>query len=73
MGQEHDADRSLNQQIPAGAPVDIQVPHGDVTVTASGDDQMHVQAHLVVYAANDRSAQRNLDALAPQSTVNGEA
>ena len=32
---------------------------------------MHVQAHLVVYAANDRSAQRNLDALAPQIAVNG--
>jgi DUF4097 and DUF4098 domain-containing protein YvlB len=71
MGQEHEDDRSLNQQIPAHAPIDIQVPHGDVTVTASGDDQMHVQAHLVVYAANDRSAQRNLDALAPQIAVNG--
>jgi len=28
LGQEHDDDRSLNQQIPAGAAVDIQVPHG---------------------------------------------
>ena len=58
-------------QIPARAPVDIQVPHGDVTVTPSGDDQIHVQAHLVVYAANDRSARRNLDALAPQLVVDG--
>src|SRR5580704_10539400 len=71
LGQEHDDDRSLNQSIPAGAPVDIQVPHGDVTVTPSGDDQIHVQAHLVVYAANDRSARRNLEALAPQLVVNG--
>ena len=71
LGQEHDDDRSLNRQIPAGAPVDIQVPHGDVTVTPSGDDQIHVQAHLVVYAANDRAARRNLDALAPQLMVNG--
>jgi DUF4097 and DUF4098 domain-containing protein YvlB len=71
LGQEHNDDRSLNQQIPPHAPIDIQVPHGDVTVTSSGDDQLHVQAHLVVYAANDRSAQRNLDALAPQIVVNG--
>ncbi len=72
LGQEHDADRNLNQQIPAGASVDIQVPHGDVTVTPSGDDQIHVQAHQVVYAANDRYARRNLDALAPQLMVNGK-
>ena len=71
LGQEHDDDRSLNQSIPAGAPVDIQVPHGDVTVTPSGDDQVHVQAHLVVYAANDRFARRSLDALAPKLVVNG--
>jgi DUF4097 and DUF4098 domain-containing protein YvlB len=73
LGQEHDADRNLNQQIPAGAVVDVQVPHGDVTVTPSGDDQIHVQAHLVVYAANDRTAQRVQDALAPQLLVNGKS
>jgi DUF4097 and DUF4098 domain-containing protein YvlB len=71
LGQEHNDDRSLNRQIPARAPIDIQVPHGDVTVTPSGDDQIHVQAHLVVYAANDRAARRNLDALAPQLMVDG--
>jgi DUF4097 and DUF4098 domain-containing protein YvlB len=43
-----------------------------VTVTLSGDNQMHVQAHLVTYAANDRSARRSLDALAPQLEVNGQ-
>jgi DUF4097 and DUF4098 domain-containing protein YvlB len=72
LGQEHDADRNLNLEIPAGAPVDIQVPRGDVTVTPSGDNQIHVEAHLVVYASNDRDARRNLDALAPQLTVNGK-
>jgi len=71
LGQEHNDDRSLNQSIPAGSPVDIQVPRGDVTVSPSGDDQIHVQAHLVVYAANDRSARRNLEALAPHLVVNG--
>jgi len=73
LGQEHDGDRNLNRSIPAGAPVNIQVPHGDVTVTQSGDNQVHVQAHLVVYAANDRSARRSLDALAPQLSVSGDS
>jgi Putative adhesin/Domain of unknown function (DUF5668) len=72
FGQQHDADHNLNRPIPAGALVDIQVPHGDVTVTPSGDDQIHVQAHQVVYASNDRDARRNLDALAPRLTVNGK-
>ena len=40
--------------------------------TPSGDNQIHVEAHLVVYASNDRDARRNLDALAPQLTVNGK-
>jgi DUF4097 and DUF4098 domain-containing protein YvlB len=71
LGQEHNDDRSLNQSIPSGAPVEIQVPRGDVTVSPSGDDQIHVQAHLVVYAANDRSARRTLEALAPRLMVNG--
>jgi DUF4097 and DUF4098 domain-containing protein YvlB len=73
LGREHTDDRNLNQQLPAGALVDIQVPHGDVTVTPSGDDQIHVQGHQVVYAANDRDARRKLDALAPQLTVNGKS
>ena len=71
LGQEHDADRNLNQPLPPGALVDIQVPHGDVTVTPSGDDQIHVQAHQVVYAANDRNARRALEALEPKLVVNG--
>jgi DUF4097 and DUF4098 domain-containing protein YvlB len=73
MGQEHDDNRNLNEPIPPGAQVEIQVPHGDVSITASGDDQIHVQAHLVVYAANNRAARRNLDALAPRLTVNGNS
>jgi DUF4097 and DUF4098 domain-containing protein YvlB len=72
LGQEHDDDSSLNRQIPEGAAIDIQVPHGDVTVSPSGDDQIHVQAHLVVYSANDRDTHRRLEALAPQVTVNGQ-
>jgi DUF4097 and DUF4098 domain-containing protein YvlB len=71
LGQEHDTDSTLNESIPAGAQIEIQVPHGDVTVTTSGDSQVHVQAHQVVYAANDHEARRNLEALTPKLVVNG--
>ena len=43
-----------------------------MTVTPSGDDQVHVAAHLVVYAANERDVRRGLDALSPQLVVNGK-
>ncbi len=71
LGQEHEANQTLNERLPAGALIEIQVPHGDVTVTSSGDDQVHVQAHQVVYTSSDREAQRNLAALAPKLVVNG--
>jgi DUF4097 and DUF4098 domain-containing protein YvlB len=73
LGQQHDADRSLNRELPPGAALDIEVPHGDVTVTPSGDKQIHIQAHLVVYASNERDAQRSLDRLSPQLEVNGQS
>jgi DUF4097 and DUF4098 domain-containing protein YvlB len=72
LGQAHESDRNLNQSIPSGAAIDIQVPHGDVTVTPSGDEQIHVQAHLTVYASNERDAERGMNTLAPQLSVDGK-
>ncbi len=73
MGQQRNDDRSLNEVIPSGAAIDIQVPHGDITVTQSGDDQIHVQAHLVVYTGNEKNARRAFDALAPHLEVHGKS
>jgi DUF4097 and DUF4098 domain-containing protein YvlB len=72
LGQAHEADNNMNLAIPAGAAIDIQVPHGDVTLALSGDDQLHVQAHLTVYASNQKDAERSLKALGPQVTVDGK-
>ena len=71
-GRQHDSVHNLNQEIPSAAWVEIQAPHGDVTVTASADSQMHVQSHEVVYASNDDDAQSALAALQPQLTVSGK-
>ncbi|HEV2274153.1 MAG TPA: DUF4097 family beta strand repeat-containing protein, partial [Acidobacteriaceae bacterium] len=65
----HEFDHTLNQAIPSAAFMNIESPRGDVTVTPSGDDQVHVQSHEVVYAANDKDAQRSLDRLRPQLIV----
>ena len=48
---EHDSDQpALNQQIPASAEVRIEVPRGDVSVTAADGPDLEVQAHDVAYA-----------------------
>jgi DUF4097 and DUF4098 domain-containing protein YvlB len=73
LGHQHESDQTLNQAIPSGALIDIQVPHGDVTVTPSGDAQIHVQAHEVAYANSDGDARRSFARLRPQLTVSGQS
>jgi DUF4097 and DUF4098 domain-containing protein YvlB len=71
FGQEHDADVSLDQKVPANAAVRIKDPHGDVTVAPSTDGFVHVAAHDVVYASTDKEGEKQLGRLAPKMTVNG--
>ena len=57
MGEEHDHDADSNVTIPTDASVQIQNPRGDVTITASGDNQLHVHAHQMVRTNSDRDAE----------------
>ena len=69
---EHDNDQQLtNTQIPANATVSIQVPRGDVSITASDSPNIQVQAHEVAYASNDKEAKKIFDAEAAHVTVSG--
>ena len=68
-GSEHDSVHNLIQEIPRGATIEIQASRGDVTVTPSADNRIHVQSREVVYAANDADARSDLEALRPQLTV----
>lgn len=66
---EHDADQpAITQPIPANAEVDIQVPLGDVSVTAGDGPDLEVQAHEVAFAGSDSDAQRIFEA--EKATVN---
>jgi DUF4097 and DUF4098 domain-containing protein YvlB len=71
---EHDSDQqALNQQIPANASIEIQNPHGDVSVTAGDGSAIEVQAHEVAYAGSDAKAKKIFDAEAAHLTVSGSA
>jgi DUF4097 and DUF4098 domain-containing protein YvlB len=54
----------MDQEVARDANVNIQNPHGDVTVTTSDDGQMHVRAHQVVHAS-DKDAAKMFDAVKP--------
>ena len=71
FGQEHDADVTLDQAIPANAAVRIRNPHGDVLLSASTDGRVHVTAHDVAYASSDKDGKRQLERVAPKLNVSG--
>jgi DUF4097 and DUF4098 domain-containing protein YvlB len=70
MGEEHDNDVQMEQEIATNGTVNIQNPHGDVTVTTSDDGQMHVRAHQVVHAS-DKDAAKMFDAVKPNIVTSG--
>ena len=38
----------------------LQNPRGDVTITASADDKMHLRAHQVVHSSSDKDVRNSL-------------
>ena len=62
-----------NRQIPANASIEIRIPRGDVSITASDQAGLQVQAHEVAYAGSDDAAKKIFNAEAAQVTVNGSA
>lgn len=71
---EHDSDQPVdNRQIPANASIEIRVPRGDVSITASDQPNLEVHAQEVAYANSDSAAKKIFDAEAAQVTVNGSA
>ncbi|MGC2162350.1 MAG: DUF4097 family beta strand repeat-containing protein [Silvibacterium sp.] len=71
FGEEHDNDVQMAQAAAANGTVTVQNPRGDVTVTASTDDQIHLQAHEAVHTSSDKDAEKAFDAIHPQITTAG--
>lgn len=71
FGQEHDADRQFDQAFGANGRLIIENPRGDVSISPSTDDRIHVSAHQTVYTSNERDAGKLLTKLQPALQVNG--
>ena len=71
---EHGNDlQLLNTQIPANSAVEIQNPHGDISIASGDGNNMVVQAHEMAYANSDDDAKKIFAALAPDVKVSGSA
>jgi DUF4097 and DUF4098 domain-containing protein YvlB len=59
---EHDFDAPIQKtQIPANANIEIDNPRGDVSITASDESTIEIQAHEVAYASSDGDAKKIFD------------
>ena len=71
---EHDNDlQTQSAQVPANSVIDIQIPRGDVSVTAGDGPNVEVQSHEVAYANSDTEARKIFDAEATKLQVSGNA
>jgi DUF4097 and DUF4098 domain-containing protein YvlB len=73
MGEEHDNDVQQDEAISPNAAVQIQNPRGDVTVTASADDKMHLRAHQIVHTSSDNDARKTFEAVTPKVINSGSS
>lgn len=72
MGAEHDNDVQIDQTLTAAKPVvTIDNPQGDVIITASTDNQMHLRAHQMVHRDSDSEAQKIFAELQPKVDASG--
>ncbi|HEX4580691.1 MAG TPA: DUF4097 family beta strand repeat-containing protein [Acidobacteriaceae bacterium] len=71
FGQEHDSDRQFDQAFGANGKLTIDNPHGDVSISPSTDDRIHVSAHQMVWTSSERDADKQLTKLRPELEVNG--
>jgi DUF4097 and DUF4098 domain-containing protein YvlB len=72
MGEEHDNDVQMDLPIADGANLNIQSPRGDVTITTSDDEHMHVRAHQIVHSS-DKDAQKIFDEVKPKIVASGSS
>jgi DUF4097 and DUF4098 domain-containing protein YvlB len=66
MGEEHDNDVQMDQAVPANGSINIQNPHGNVTITVSPDAQVHLRAHEILHTGSDEKAQQGFAQVKPR-------
>jgi DUF4097 and DUF4098 domain-containing protein YvlB len=71
FGQKHQESQQVTLPVTAGGTLIIQNPHGDISVSAGTDNQIHLTLDKIVYAGTDKEGQGKLNALQPVTTTTG--
>ena len=69
FGSKHESSEQIAHAMPANATLIVQNAHGNVTITAGSDDQMHLSLDKTVYSTSDTDAKRAMDAMEPLITT----
>lgn len=72
--REHDRDFDVaNVTLPANAVIEVQNPHGDVSISAGEGNTLTLKAHTVIMGGDDAEANGHFKDLVPQFTVTGSS
>ena len=68
-GNKYEFSENLDRDFPANAQLKVVTERGNVTITPSSDNKMHVTYHKAIYADNQDVAKKVSDSAAPAITV----
>jgi DUF4097 and DUF4098 domain-containing protein YvlB len=74
FGDRHEYEQEIDQPFPNGSTLNIQNPHGDVTIVGKSDDnKVHIVVNKQIYSWSGNDASSRSDELSPRVTVSGTA
>ena len=68
-GNKYQFDETIEKDFPANASLKVAVDRGDVQVTASSDNKVHIIVKKSLYADNEPAAKQSSDAFTPNVTI----
>jgi DUF4097 and DUF4098 domain-containing protein YvlB len=71
FGQKFEYTQAMDAALPKGGSLSVVVERGDITITPSPDDKVHVNVHKTVYAADRTAADKVNDEIGPVITTEG--
>jgi DUF4097 and DUF4098 domain-containing protein YvlB len=72
FGERHEYEQELDQAFPAGTILNVDNPHGDVTIVGkSGDDKIHIVVNKQVYSWDENDASSRADQISPHVNLFG--
>src|SRR5579863_9869572 len=69
FGTKYQYDEKIERDFPANANLKALTEYGDINITASSDDKMHINVHKSIYADDEQEAKKLSDSVVPAINV----